>query len=73
MLPLFDPPRDDAQVHDRNREQIDVKVKMVTGDAVAHRQEPAKTLGMGADILDATTLGDEKQQKTMATQGHREG
>ncbi len=66
VLPLFDPPRDDAKSTIATAEQMGVKVKMVTGDAVAIAQETAKTLGMGADILDATTLGDEKQQKTMA-------
>ena len=43
-----------------------VKVKMVTGDALAIAQETAKKLGMGTNILDAGSLGDEKQQKTPA-------
>ena len=43
-----------------------VKVKMVTGDALAIAQETAKKLGMGTNILDANSLGDEKQQKTTA-------
>ena len=38
-----------------------VKVKMVTGDAIAIAKETCKTLGMGADILDAGSLGDAKQ------------
>ena len=38
----------------------------MTGDALAIARETAKTLGMGANILDAASLGDEKQQKTAA-------
>jgi H+-transporting ATPase len=43
-----------------------VKVKMVTGDALAIARETAKTLGMGTNILDARSLGDEKKQTTIA-------
>jgi len=66
VLPLFDPPRDDAKSTIATAQQMGVKVKMVTGDALAIAEETAKKLGMGADILDAATLGDEKQQKTPA-------
>ena len=66
VLPLFDPPRDDAKSTIATAQQMGVKVKMVTGDALAIAQETAKKLGMGANILDAATLGDEKQQKTPA-------
>ena len=41
-----------------------VKIKMVTGDALAIAQETAKKLGMGANILDAGGLGDAKHQET---------
>ena len=37
-----------------------VKVKMVTGDALAIAQETAKKLGMGTNILDASGLGDDE-------------
>ena len=43
-----------------------VKIKMVTGDALAIAREMAKTLGMGANILDANTLGDAKTEETAA-------
>ena len=66
VLPPFDPPRDDAKSTIETAQQMGVKVKMVTGDALAIAEETAKKLGMGANILDAATLGDEKQQKTMA-------
>ncbi len=60
VLPLFDPPRDDAKATIATAQQMGVKVKMVTGDALAIAQETAKKLGMGANILDATSLGDAK-------------
>ena len=64
VLPLFDPPRDDAKATIATAEHMGVKVKMVTGDALAIARETAKTLGMGTNILDASSLGDEKQQTT---------
>jgi len=58
VLPLFDPPRDDAKATIATAKQMGVKVKMVTGDALAIAKETAKKLDMGTNILDATTLGD---------------
>ncbi|MGA9011135.1 MAG: plasma-membrane proton-efflux P-type ATPase, partial [Acetobacteraceae bacterium] len=66
VLPLFDPPRDDAEATITTAGLMGVKVKMVTGDALAIAQETAKKLGMGTNILDASSLGDEKQQQTPA-------
>ena len=64
VLPLFDPPRDDAKATIATAENMGVKVKMVTGDALAIAQETAKKLGMGANILDAASLGDAKHKET---------
>jgi len=61
VLPLFDPPRDDAKATITTAMAMGVKVKMVTGDAIAIAKETCKQLGMGSDILDATRLGDAKQ------------
>ena len=66
VLPLFDPPRDDAKATIATARQMGVKVKMVTGDALAIAQETAKKLGMGTNILDASGLGDEEHQETTA-------
>ncbi len=66
VLPLFDPPREDAKATIATARQMGVKVKMVTGDAFAIARETAKTLGMGTDVLDASGLGDAKRQKTSA-------
>jgi H+-transporting ATPase len=66
VLPLFDPPRADAKSTIATAQHMGVKVKMVTGDALAIARETAKTLGMGTNILDAGSLGDEEKQTTMA-------
>jgi H+-transporting ATPase len=66
VLPLFDPPREDAQATIATAREMGVKVKMVTGDALAIAQETARRLGMGANSLDASGLGDAKKQETPA-------
>ena len=66
VLPLFDPPREDAKATVATAAKMGVKIKMVTGDALAIAREMAKTLGMGANILDANTLGDAKTEETAA-------
>ncbi len=66
VLPLFDPPREDAKSTIATAAEMGVKIKMVTGDALAIAREMAKTLGMGSNILDAKTLGDSKTDETAA-------
>jgi H+-transporting ATPase len=63
VLPLFDPPRDDAKATIAAALKMGVTVKMVTGDALAIAQETAKKLGMGTNILDAGSLGDVKKEE----------
>ncbi len=64
VLPLFDPPRDDAKATIAMARTMGVSVKMVTGDALAIAQETAKILGMSTNILDASGLGDTERQET---------
>jgi H+-transporting ATPase len=64
VLPLFDPPRKDAADVIATAGKMGVKIKMVTGDALAIAREMAKTLGMGANILDGGVLGDSKAEET---------
>ncbi|MCB9038914.1 MAG: plasma-membrane proton-efflux P-type ATPase [Lewinellaceae bacterium] len=66
VLPLFDPPREDAEETIKTAKAIGVKIKMVTGDALAIARETAKKLGLGANILDASSLGDAKKKETPA-------
>jgi len=62
VLSLYDPLRSDAKSTIATAVSLGVEVKMVTGDQVAIARETAKTMGMGADILDAATLGDVGEQ-----------
>jgi H+-transporting ATPase len=64
VLPLFDPPREDARATIATGRQMGVTIKMVTGDALAIAQETARKLGMGSNILDASGLGDVKRDET---------
>ncbi len=64
VLPLFDPPREDAKATIATALAMGVKIKMVTGDALAIAKETAKKLDMGTNILDAGGLGDSKHDET---------
>ncbi|MGA8728309.1 MAG: plasma-membrane proton-efflux P-type ATPase [Terracidiphilus sp.] len=64
VLPLFDPPREQAKATIASARQMGVSVKMVTGDQLAIARETAKQLGMGTSILDASGLGDDKKDAT---------
>lgn len=64
VLPLFDPPRDEAKETIATARQMGINVKMVTGDQVAIAQETAQQLGLGTNILDASGLGDTKHHET---------
>jgi H+-transporting ATPase len=64
VLPLFDPPREQAKATIASARQMGVDIKMVTGDQLAIARETALQLGMGANILDASGLGDTKHHET---------
>jgi H+-transporting ATPase len=66
ILPLFDPPREDAKATIATAAKMGVKIKMVTGDALAIARETARALGMGVNILDGGSLGDSKTEETPA-------
>jgi len=64
VLPLFDPPREQAKATIATARQMGVNVKMVTGDQVAIARETAGKLGLGTNILDAAGFGDTKHHET---------
>jgi H+-transporting ATPase len=64
VLPMFDPPREQAKATIATARQMGVKVKMVTGDALAIARETAGKLGLGTNILDASGFGDTKVHET---------
>ncbi len=53
LLPLFDPPREDAKATIERAAAMGVEIKMVTGDHEAIAREIAGALGLGNDILPA--------------------
>jgi H+-transporting ATPase len=64
VLPLFDPPREEAKATIATARQMGVNVKMVTGDQLAIARETAEKLGLGTNILDASGFGDTKHHET---------
>jgi H+-transporting ATPase len=64
VLPLFDPPREQAKATIASARQMGVNVKMVTGDQTAIARETARQLGLGTNIFDASGLGDTKHHES---------
>lgn len=56
LIPLFDPPRDDAKDTIANAQDLGLDVKMVTGDNVAIANQIALQLGLVPNILEADEL-----------------
>ena len=66
VIPLYDPPREDAKATIDTAREMGVTIKMVTGDALDIARETAKKLGMGTNILDAASLGDSNRKESKA-------
>ncbi len=58
ILPMFDPPREDAKETIKIARNMGINVKMLTGDQIAIAKETAKRLELGTNIMDASLLGD---------------
>jgi H+-transporting ATPase len=56
ILPLFDPPREDAAETIAEAQAHGIEVKMITGDNVAIGREIARKLGLGTNIQPASDL-----------------
>ncbi len=63
ILPLFDPPREDAKETIQDIIQHGVDIKMVTGDNLAIAKQISKELGLGENILLAEQLIKAKDKK----------
>ncbi|CAG9327110.1 unnamed protein product [Blepharisma stoltei] len=59
LIPLYDPPRDDTKETIQKAKQMDVKVKMITGDQLAIAQETAHILGLGDKVYNSEVLNTE--------------
>lgn len=64
VLPLFDPPREDSRATILTAREMGVNVKMVTGDQMAIARETAGQLGLGTNMLDASSFGDTRHHET---------
>ncbi len=56
LVPLFDPPRDDAAQTIATAKRMGLQVRMVTGDNSAIAREIAGTLGLGTNIVSAREI-----------------
>ncbi len=64
ILSLYDPPRPDSKATIEAARSMGVKVMMVTGDQLPIAKETARTLGLGANILDASLFSDIKHHES---------
>jgi H+-transporting ATPase len=71
LLPLFDPPREDAAQTIADAEAHGIDVKMVTGDNIAIARQIAAQLKLGTNILPAEQLPDGDQPRTIVTGGEQ--
>ena len=56
IIPLYDPPRDDAKETIAEAKKLGLNVKMVTGDNVAIGKQISNQLGLNSNILEADEL-----------------
>ncbi|OOF96466.1 hypothetical protein ASPCADRAFT_167264 [Aspergillus carbonarius ITEM 5010] len=56
MLPMFDPPRDDTAQTIAEAQKLGIKVKMLTGDAIAIAKETCKMLALGTKVYNSEKL-----------------
>ncbi len=65
ILPLFDPPRDDAKETIKHIKDLGVDIKMVTGDNIAIAKQIAAELDLGTNILPAEQLIKARDNKDL--------
>lgn len=56
LLPMFDPPRDDAKSTIEDAHELGVNVKMITGDNISIAKQISKLLCIGDNILESKEL-----------------
>ena len=59
LIPLYDPPREDTKETIQKAIQMEVKVKMITGDQIAIAKETANLLNLGDKIFNSDMLSEE--------------
>lgn len=60
LLPLFDPPRDDAAATIAEAQRMGLQIRMVTGDHAAIARETTRKLGLGDKVIAASAMFDAK-------------
>ncbi|MBW2658855.1 MAG: plasma-membrane proton-efflux P-type ATPase [Deltaproteobacteria bacterium] len=65
LIPLFDPPRDDAAAMIKTARAMGVKMKMVTGDHVAIARTISGDLDLGPNIVPASSFLEHKDRKAL--------
>jgi H+-transporting ATPase len=65
VIPMFDPPREQAKATIARAREMGLSIKMVTGDQAEIARETSKQLGLGTNIVNANALGDTKQQPAL--------
>ena len=63
VIPLFDPPREDAKKAIQLIKSLGVKIKMITGDHTAIARHIAELLGLGTKIVPISELVKERQER----------
>lgn len=58
LIALYDPPREDSAETIATAKSMGIKVKMVTGDHIAIAKEVARRVGLGTNIVTASTILD---------------
>ncbi len=73
VLPIFDPPREQAKATIASARQMGVDVKMVTGDQIAIAHETAKQLGLGPISSMPVVWATRSNKSGAVLGGHRKG
>jgi H+-transporting ATPase len=60
IISLSDPPREDSKETIKMAQSMGVDVKMITGDHIAIAKEICKEVGLGTNILEASSILDKK-------------
>ena len=66
LLPLFDPPRDDAEATIAEANGMGLSVRMVTGDHLAIARETARKLGLSENVARASAVFDDTGKPAQA-------
>jgi H+-transporting ATPase len=61
IISLSDPPREDSRETIKKAQSMGVNVKMITGDHIAIAKEICKEVGLGTNILEASSILDDME------------